>query len=255
MSCVLRHASCQSTSARRAFSCSLQSATRVWVRAPGPRPPGSALVRATRESVRASLASLALHSPFGARSEGGTPPRNAEVRGLPRSGGSRGRRAVSLARLSQLPTRLARPPSPLPPQPCSRGESGSLHAPLWPNPQISPSRLSGACGGSWSSLFLQREERERADSGGNPFPCCFSELCPSRGLAQDPGSPAAQGAGQAGASPTAPQERAGMSSRVQKRHPGKHPAQAGTLRNGPLRSNASVGASFPPRASGRQEIT
>ena len=131
----------------------------------------------------------------------------------------------------------------------------SLHAPLWPNPQISPSRLSGACGGSWSSLFLQREERERADSGGNPFPCRFSELCPSRGLAQDPGSPAAQGAGQAGASPTAPQERAGMSSGVQKRHPGKHPAQAGTLRNGPLRSNASVGASFPPRASGRQEIT
>ena len=133
----------------------------------------------------------------------------------------------------------------------------SLHAPLArrpPTPQISPSRLSGACGGSGISLFLQREERERADPGGNPFPCGFSGLCPSRGLAQDPGSPAAQGAGQAGASPTAPQERAGMSSGIQKRHPGKHPAQAGILRNGPLRGNASVGASFPPRASGRQEI-
>lgn len=137
VSCVLRHASCQSTSARRAFSCSLQSATRVWVRAPGPHPPGSALVRATRESVRASLASLALHSPFGARSEGGTPSRNAEVRGLPRSRGSRGRRAVSLARLSQLPTPLARPPSPLPPQPCSRGESAlPPRAPLAQPPDI-----------------------------------------------------------------------------------------------------------------------
>ena len=126
-SCFLSHASCLFTSAGRAFSSPLP-ATRVCVRAPGPRPLGTALVwavpagwpagicrrKATRprccESVGTSPEGLALHSPLGAKSEGGTPSRNKEARGLPSQGGSRSRRAVSLPGLaspSGLPPGLA----------------------------------------------------------------------------------------------------------------------------------------------------